>query len=153
MEESINVPAYQRKRSIAAKARKTTVKKPRKTTRKRRTTAKNQELDVPTQSFIQPIFGTVEEIPEVKHKKVREMRLIGRCDGYFDKIDVAIVKLITPLREGDRIVFEKEKGLFEQTVDSMQIDRKDVRIAHAGDDIGMKVALKPKVGASVYKVL
>ena len=153
MDNSTNIPAYQRKRKIAALERKTVTKKPRKTTRKRRITRKVQEMSVPTQSFIQPIFGRVEEIPEVKHKKVREMRLIGRCDGYFDKINVAIVKLITPLREGDRIVFEKDRGLFEQTVDSIQIDRKDVRIAHAGDDVGMKVALKPKVGASVYKVL
>ena len=35
----------------------------------------------------------------------------------------------------------------------MQIDRKEVRIAKTGSDIGMKVQLKPKVGGAVYKLI
>jgi len=35
----------------------------------------------------------------------------------------------------------------------MQIDRKDIKIAHSGDDIGLKTAMKPKIGGLVYKIL
>ncbi len=127
---NLNVPAYQRKRSLAAKARKTTTRaktrKPTRTTRKR-----------PTTSTQGP----------------REMRICGHCDGFYDKIDVAVIKLTSPLRVGDIIIFEKNEGLFEQEIVSMQINRQDVTIAHAGDDIGLKIIMKPKVGTSVYKVI
>lgn len=127
---NLNVPAYQRKRSLAAKARKTTtrakIKKPIRTTKKR-----------PTTSAQDP----------------REMRICGHCDGFYDKIDVAVIKLTSPIRIGDVIIFEKNEGLFEQEIVSMQIDRQDVTIAHAGDDIGLKVRIEPKVGTSVYKVI
>lgn len=127
---NLNVPAYQRKRSLAAKARKTPTRaktrKPVRTTRKR---------------------------PITSNQGPREMKICGHCDGFFDKIDVAVIKLTSPIRIGDVIIFEKNEGLFEQEIISMQINRQDVTIAHAGDDIGLKVIMKPKVGTSVYKVI
>jgi len=127
---NLNIPAYQRKRSLAAKARKTTTRaktiKPVRTTRKR------------------PITST---------QGPREMKICGHCDGFFDKIDVAVIKLTSPIRIGDIIIFEKNEGLFEQEILSMQINRQDVTIAHAGDDVGLKVIMKPKVGTPVYKVI
>ena len=99
------------------------------------------------------------ELPEtsvrlsVAQNKSREMKKCGICEGYFEKIDVAIVKLTSPLREGDQIIFEKPSGLFEQEVNSMQINRKDVRLARTGSDIGLKVSHEPTVGGTVYKVI
>lgn len=128
---NINIPAYQRKRSLAAKARKSTThtktRKPARTTRKR------------------PITSTTQD--------PREMRICGHCDGFFDQIDVAVVTLTSPIRIGDIIIFEKNEGLFEQEILSMQINRQEVTIAHAGDDIGLKVRIEPKVGTPVYKVI
>ena len=85
--------------------------------------------------------------------KLREMKECGYCDGYFENIDVAIIKTTSPIREGDRLIFQKEGGLFEQTIDSMQINRKDVKLARSGSDIGMKVLMEPIVGTPVYKVI
>ena len=128
--DNLNVPAYQRKRSLAAKARKT-----------------------PTRAKTRKPVKTIRKRPITSSQGPREMRICGHCDGFFDKIDVAVIKLTSPIRIGDIIIFEKNEGLFEQEIISMQINRQEVTIAHAGDDIGLKVIMKPKVGTSVYKVI
>lgn len=157
----LNIPAYQRKRSIAAKARKPKAKL--RTARKKQVSKKSSfypenEISLRPKLPSQEIFPDpmVEmEVEEIRSKKndFREMKMCGICEGYFDKIDVAIIKLTSPLREGDTIIFEKQDGLFEQRVDSMQINRKHVTLARSGSDIGLKVLLKPSVGTPVYKVI
>lgn len=162
----LNIPAFQRKRNISARARKQPSYlrvKPERKTRIRRSAPHLEErmIDLPTrQSFpSQDLFPSPmidEEImaePQQSGTPIREMQICGRCEGYFDKIDVAVVQLTGSIRKGDLILFETDNGLFEQEISSMQINRKDIKIAHAGDDIGLKVAVKPKVGGSVYKVI
>lgn len=157
--DSINIPAYQRKRSLRAKARKrpsyTPVKK--RTTRKKRvSTVKEIDLSetLPSQElFPDPLMEEEFEKLRTKRSGRREMKLCGICEGYFEKIDVAVIQVTSPLRQGDSIIFEKEGGLFEQEISSMQIERKDVTLARSGSDIGIKVIMKPTIGAPVYKVL
>lgn len=84
---------------------------------------------------------------------VREMRECGQLDGYFDKIQVAGIKVSSRIAVGDRLVFETADGLFEQELTSMQIDRKDVQVAYAGDEIGVKVLAKPSNSGKVYRVV
>jgi hypothetical protein len=174
----LNIPAFQRKRSISAHAKKQAsymrakstvrvdkptarVDKPEKKTRVRRSIPRLEEslIDIPTRQtypsqdlFPEPMFGTEEySQPEAKNSTFREMKICGKCEGYFDKIDVAVVLLTSALHVGDSILFETNDGLFEQEVLSMQIDRKDISIARAGSDIGLKVLMPPKVGGLVYK--
>ena len=66
---------------------------------------------------------------------------IGKGKHYFDKIGVAVIELTADLKVNDKIRIEAELP-FVQTVESMQIDHKDIEHAKAGDDIGMKT-LKP----------
>ncbi len=159
----LNIPAYKRKRSISARARKKpSYLKPAKKTRARKSTTtiedKIREMSIaenmtkPTSTdFFQPKPNTFNE-PE-SSSETREMRICGQIDGYFERIDVAVIKLTVSLRNGDRILFETSEGLFEQTVSSMQIDRQDVSLATAGSDIGIKTLKNPKVGGNVYKVI
>jgi len=157
---TINIPAYQRKRSLAAKAR----KKPtvRKTATRKRVTpirrtretriAEEMPLVQNTEfTFADPFSGASRAKPAAKD--FCEMRLCGRCEGYFDKINVAVIKITNAVRVDDILIFEKDRGLFQQKIDSMQIDRKDVKLARAGSDIGLKVLMKPKVGTPIYKVI
>jgi len=171
----LNIPAFKRKRSIAAHARKNSsflppmhpplkpARKTRTQTRTRRKTKiESYMTDIPINkpTFEQPlIFGeeinpfereTTETAPNTS---VREMRICGKCEGFFEKINVAVLKLTCSLRRGDKILFETSEGLFEQEISSMQINREDVAIAYVGDDIGLKVELQPKVGGLVYKVI
>ena len=155
-----NIPAYQRKRSISARARKkTSYKKPKKITKARptRSTLKNhiiEEIPIAQVPHNEKIFKspTIEKTNSIE-KEFREMKTCGKCDGYFDNINVAVVKVSSPIRVGDQIIFETDTGLFEQTINSMQVNRKDVQLARTGSDIGLKVLLPPLVGTSVYKVI
>ncbi len=173
-----NIPAFQRKRSLAAKGRKkTSLSKVRKTaSRSTRATTRRSKILRPTEitynspSFIEqdlthdiykrdqlPSEELFEELEEKQIKKsssdFREMKICGICEGYFDKINVAIIKVLSPIHKGDTVIFEKEGGLFEQIIDSIQIDRKDVSVAKSGSDIGVKILMPPKVGTHVYKEL
>jgi len=154
-----NIPAYKRKRSISAQARKTnlikkTPKKPRKVTRKRlEPIDPENELAIPNtdsleKTFIEPTKSSLAEPTTIK-----EMKTCGSCEGYFEKLNVTILKLTSPLRIGDIILIEKINGLFQQEITSMQIDNKQKRIAFTGSEIGIKTSMKPKIGGTIYKVI
>lgn len=150
----LNIPAYQRKRSIAAKGRKRTTNSKVSTTNTR-TRKKVETVEMAIESNLQShnLFPEPIQLNKNHQSEIREMKICGICEGYFEAIDVAIIKLTTALREGDIILFEKNDGLFEQKVKSMQIDRKPVNLARTGSDIGLKTCMQPKVGGTVYKVI
>jgi putative protease len=89
-----------------------------------------------------------------KAVKVRpEGKLIGKITHYFSNIEVAVIKLVAPLKKGDKIrVIGGQETDFEQKVGSMQIDYKDVKLAKKGSSIGMKVNEKIHEGYKVYKI-
>ena len=78
---------------------------------------------------------------------------IGNVAHYFSKINVAIVDLSLPLAVGDCILVKGPTTDFEQNVDSMQIDRKNITRAEAGQSIGLKLAQQAKQRDLVYKKL
>ena len=71
---------------------------------------------------------------------------IGTVIHFYDKILVAIVKLTTPLKAGVTLKFKHGDNEFTQTIDSMEMDHKQITAAKKGDEIGVKVkqAIKPK---------
>ena len=70
---------------------------------------------------------------------------IGKVSSYFKHVDVAAVELSGKLKVGARIHIRGHTSDFEQEVGSMQIDRKEVGQANAGDHVGIKVedAVRP----------
>lgn len=82
----------------------------------------------------------------------RELKEVGSVTHYFTKIGVAIVELTDTLSVGDRILIKGMTTTVEQTVNSMQIEHKDVKIAEAGQSIGLKVSDRVREGDTVYKV-
>ena len=78
---------------------------------------------------------------------------VGRITHFFTKISVAVVELKAPLAVGDRIVIKGPLTDFEQVVDSMQIEHKNVTRAEAGQSIGLKVAQRVREKDIVYKKL
>ena len=87
----------------------------------------------------------------VKVKK--EGKLIGKITHYFSDIEVAVINLSSPLKEGDviRVVGGQETD-FDQKVKSMQIDHEKVKSAKKGSSIGMKIDEKVHEGYKVYKI-
>jgi len=78
------------------------------------------------------------------------MKKIGTVTHYYGNIGVAIVKLSGKLSVGDKVKFGDGENEFEQTVESMQIEHKDISSAKKGDVIGLKVGEKIGEGADVY---
>lgn len=78
---------------------------------------------------------------------------VGRVTHYYDKIGVAIIDLDGTLSVGDKIKFTRGgEDMFEQTVESIQIEHKKVDSAKKGDVIGLKANEAVKEGAEVYKI-
>ena len=78
---------------------------------------------------------------------------IGQVTHFFSKISVAVIELKKPLKVGDTIAIKGPTTDFEQPVDSMQIEHKDVQKAEAGQSIGLKVAQRVRETDIVYKKL
>ncbi len=82
-----------------------------------------------------------------------EGKPIGKITHYFSNIEVAVIDLTAPLKEGDSIrIAGGENTDFTQSVDSMQVEHEKVKTAKKGDSVGMKVKEKVREGYQVYKV-
>jgi putative protease len=77
---------------------------------------------------------------------------IGRVSHFYDKIGVAIVDLDGPLAVGDKVKFVRGgEDLFEQTVDSIQIEHEKKDSAGKGDVVGLKTNEPVREGTEVFK--
>jgi len=82
-----------------------------------------------------------------------ETQPVGSISHYYTKIGVAIFELTDTLAKGDRILIKGITTNFEQTIESMQIEHKDVDKAGRGDSVGVKVENVVRSGDKVYKVV
>jgi len=82
----------------------------------------------------------------------KEAKPIGEVTHFFSKISVAVIKLKSVLKVGDKIKIEGHGKSFEQTVESMQVEHENIETAKKGQEVGMKVAEPVKEGDLVYKV-
>lgn len=78
---------------------------------------------------------------------------VGKVSHYYDKLSVAIIDLDGTLSVGDNIKFVRGgEDLFEQKVESLQIEHEKKDSAGKGDVIGLKTNEAVKEGTEVYKV-
>lgn len=78
---------------------------------------------------------------------------IGKVIHYYDKIQVAIVELAADLAVGDKIKFVRGgEDVFEQNVDSIQIEHEKKESASKGETVGLKVEKGVKEGTEVFKL-
>lgn len=78
--------------------------------------------------------------------------LIGEVSHWFGNINVAGIKLSSELAVGDCVHIKGHTSDFEQDIASMQLDNEDAEVAGAGDEIGVRLQSRARVGDSVYKV-
>ena len=78
---------------------------------------------------------------------------VGRVTHFYPKISVAIVELKSSLNIGDKILIKGATTNFEQTVESMQIEHKNIERAEAGQIIGLKVKERVRENDKVYKIM
>ncbi len=66
-------------------------------------------------------------------------QVVGKVIHYYGKLGVGIVELSGSLKTGDQVQIKGHTTDISQTVEQMQIDKKDVESAKKGDVIGLKV--------------
>jgi translation elongation factor EF-1alpha len=78
---------------------------------------------------------------------------VGKVTHYYDKLNVAIIDLDGTLSVGDNIKFARGgEDLFEQKVESIQIEHEKKDSAGKGDVVGLKTQEAVKEGTEVYKI-
>ena len=78
------------------------------------------------------------------------MKKIGKITHYYGNIGVAIIELLGKLSVGDKVKFSHGDKEIEQTIESMQMEHKDISSAKKGDVIGIKVEEKIGEGTEVF---
>ncbi|OGP91210.1 MAG: hypothetical protein A2156_02820 [Deltaproteobacteria bacterium RBG_16_48_10] len=83
-----------------------------------------------------------------------EEKKVGEVIKFFGKIGVAAIRLTEgALKVGDSVHIVGHTTNLTQTLDSMQIENKNVQEAGPGADIGIKVIEKVREHDVVYKVV
>lgn len=76
---------------------------------------------------------------------------LGKVSHWYDKINVAVIKLSGALKKGDKVKFKHGDEEFEEIIGSLQIDHKEVESGKKGDELAVKISGKAKEGTLVYK--
>ena len=77
---------------------------------------------------------------------------IGEVSDFFAQVNAAAIKLSAPLKVGDKIKVKGGENEFEQVVESMQIDRKPIKEAKKGDEVGILLKDKARKGYKIFKM-
>jgi putative protease len=98
-------------------------------------------------------MGKVKKAAKKKRLPAGREKPAGEITHFFSNISVAVIKLSSPLKIGDKIrIAGGQETDFEQKVDSMQIDHIEVKSAKKGSSIGIKVKERARDGYKIYKV-
>lgn len=76
---------------------------------------------------------------------------IGKIIHYYDKIGVAVVQLEGNLKVGDTIHVKGKVSDFEQAIESLQLDHKNVDSAKKGEEVAVKLSERAKEGDIAYR--
>ena len=130
------------KKKMASKSKKKIVKKitskkaSEKKTAKSRKTAKKKKL--------------VLRMTDASGKLLQK---IGEVIHYFPKAKAAAVRILkTGLNVGDKILIKGHTTDFKEDITSMQLDHVVIKKSKKGDEIGLLVRSRVRIGDSVYKV-
>ena len=77
---------------------------------------------------------------------------VGMIVHYYAKPSVAVVALSAELKKGDEIVIRGSTTNIEQTADSIEMERKQIPTAQAGQSVGMKIQGRARENDIVYRI-
>lgn len=76
---------------------------------------------------------------------------IGEVTHYYGHLGVAVMRFTKSVKAGTAIHVRGATTDFTQTIDSMQFDHKAIEEAKKGQEVGVKVKEKVRVGDKVYE--
>jgi len=83
----------------------------------------------------------------------KKLKKIGDVSHFYKKISVCVMNLTDELNVGDTIQFQRGgETVFDQKVDSMQIEHETIESAGKGQEVAIKTNNSVKAGSIVYKV-
>ncbi|HLC06073.1 MAG TPA: hypothetical protein VJK02_23800 [Anaerolineales bacterium] len=82
---------------------------------------------------------------------VEKDKRIGVVTHFYNKIQVAVVRLTDKVAQGDRVRFQGENTDFQQEVTSLQIEHAPVDEASAGMEVALKVEGRVRQGDGLYR--
>ena len=101
-----------------------------------------------------PVKKTV-KVPKAKAKRPFESTLekVGEVTHYFPHVKAAAVKLLKDgLKVGDKIYVKGHTTDFKEKIASIQLDRVPIEEGKAGQEIGLLVKSRVRIGDSVYRI-
>jgi len=95
---------------------------------------------------------SAEDFAKVEHSDATEKKhFVGKITHYYGNIDVAVLKLVSPLKVGDEIcIIGKTTGIESSKIERMEIKKKKVLKAKKGQDIAINIPKKVRKNDEVY---
>lgn len=91
--------------------------------------------------------------PSVKKPLESTLEKIGEVTHYFPHVKAAAVMILKDsLKTGDRIYVKGHTTEFKEKVNSIQLDRVPIQEGKKGQEIGLLVKSRVRIGDSVYKL-
>ncbi len=84
--------------------------------------------------------------------KIRAEKPVGKITHLYGQIGVAVVAVQKSMKLGDKVRIGKNNAFVEQEIQSMQYDHRPLTAAKKGQEIGLKVDSRVRVGDAVFKV-
>lgn len=81
-----------------------------------------------------------------------EAKPLGEVIHYYNRIQVAVLRLKGGLKQGQRVRFHGAHTDFEQSAASLQVDHVEVTEAKAGSEVAVKVDQTVRQGDGVFLV-
>ena len=101
--------------------------------------------------FLKKIFSR--QASPSKNPPPDKKDLVGNVTHYYGKAGAAVFKVKNgSLAIGDRIRVYGKHVDFEQTVETMEIDRKPIQKAAKGDEIGLGIRNKVHENDGIYRL-
>ena len=76
--------------------------------------------------------------------------LIGKIIHWYDKINVAVIKLNKSLKIGDNVKIKHGDQEFEEIITSMEFDHKSIKSGKKNQEIAVKLSQKAGENSEVY---
>ncbi|OGO11134.1 MAG: hypothetical protein A2Y93_13065 [Chloroflexi bacterium RBG_13_68_17] len=78
--------------------------------------------------------------------------LLGKVTHFYDKINVAVIRLDRTVKAGESVHFLGRNTDFQQAIDSMQVEHQAVTEGAPGTEVAVKVLQRVHAGDSVYRL-
>ena len=116
--------------------------------------AKKRNSQRPSKKPAKKIIKSVKSVSKDKKENSRKTLAVGKITHFFSKISVCVIKVTGgDITVGDKLHIKGATVNFIQQVRSLQIENSDVKVAHKGQLVGLKIDKKVHPGDVVSKVL